>query len=690
MRKLWRWLTEPAPTVQKAEDRRRARLMAALLLILLPLYFVPELIRGLATGDVGVYLLPTTLALIVSYILSRTRHYRWGVYLALAAFTVLPIANLLAQPDYDPDLLLHALIWMAPTLILGSLLLSPRGLVVLIVASAAVVLSLPFLLPGSAFSHLVYPLGFLTVVAAYLLLAAFIRQHDLEQIEAHARDLVAAAEELRLFSRAVEQSASTIVITDRDGNIEYVNPAFTRITGYTFQEALGQNPRILKSGKHPPELYEEMWKTISSGGVWQGELINKKKNGDLYWEFATISPVVDETGQITHYLAVKDDITLRKEIERKLRRSEQRFRYLFEAAPDAVLVLNRERVITDCNQSAVHLYGRPTEEIIGRSIMDLMDPASIPFAQEKWQDVQRGQQAEGEIRILRGDGSTAVVWRRGTPLLNAEGQIEGVLIYDRDITRRKRAEEALEQAHEQALEASRLKTQLLANVSHDMRTPLGVILGRAEMLQEGVYGPLAERQRAALTDIINSTEQAMTFVNNLLGQAQIESGKITFNIRPFSPVKLLETAQSTSRALAQAKGLELTTSIAPDIPARLRGDSYWLQQILTNLISNAIKFTDEGRVSIRIYRADGERWAMEVSDTGCGIPAEAQAYVFEPFRQVDGTASRQQHTGSGLGLSIVKELTTLMGGEIQLVSEVGKGSTFTVLLPLEPMEEADK
>ncbi len=688
MRKLWRWLTEPAPTVQKAEDRRRARLMAALLLVLIPLYLIPESI--LATSKVGIFVLPITLTLIVSYILSRTRHYRWGIYLALTAFTILPIANLLVQPGYDPDLLLHALIWMAPTLILGSLLLSPRGLAVLIAASAAAALSLLFLLPSSTFSHLVYPLGFLTVVSAYLLLASFVRQRDLEQIEAHARDLAATAEELRLFSRAVEQSASAIVITNRSGSIEYVNPAFTRITGYTASEILGQSPRILESGKHPPELYKEMWKTIRSGGVWQGEVVNRKKNGDLYWASVTISPVADETGQITHYLTVQDDITFRKEIERKLRRSEQRFRYLFEAAPDAVLVLNQERVITDCNQSAVQLYGRPIEEIIGRSITELMDPASIPFAQEKWQDVQQGQRAEGEIHILRGDGSIAIVWRRGTPLLNAEGEMEGVLIYDRDITRRKQAEEALAQAHEQALEANRLKTQLLANVSHDMRTPLGVILGRSEMLQQGVYGPLSERQRAALTDIITSTEQAMTFVNNLLGQAQIESGKIIFNIRAFSPARLLETAQSTARALAQAKGLELTTSIAPDIPARLQGDSYWLQQILTNLISNAIKFTDEGRVSIRIYRADEQHWAMEVSDTGCGISVEAQAYIFEPFRQVDGTVRRRQHACSGLGLSIVKELTTLMGGEIQLVSEIGKGSTFTVLLPLEPTEEADQ
>ena len=687
MKKVWRWLTEPAPVIHKIEERRRARLLAALLLVVLPLYFISSLLRSLLTSKHVPYLIPATAVLIVVYLLSRTRYFRWGIVLILTAFTAIPVMSILTQSVSDPEHLLRILLWIIPTLVLGSLLLRPWGLLALEAANLAALLLLTPFVPPDHVEHLLYLSGLVVVVSAILLVATFIRQRDLDQLEAHAQKLAATADELRLFSRAVEQSASTIVITDPDGNIEYVNPAFTRTTGYTAQEAIGQNPCILKSGKHPPELYEEMWRVISNGGVWQGELINKKKNGDFYWESATISPILDDEGNITHYLAVKDDITARKEMEQKLQQSERRFRYLFDAAPDAVLVLDRERIITDCNQSTLRLYGRPAEEIIGRNIAEFMDASSIAFAQHKWKVVRSGQAAEGEIHIIQGNGNVITVWRKGTPLLDADGNVEGVLIYDRDITQRKEAEQALAHAHEEALAASQLKTQLLANVSHDMRTPLGVILGRAEMLHEGVYGPLSEQQRAILTDILHSTGQALTFVNNLLGQAQIESGKIAFNIRPFSPTKLIETAQSTARALAQAKGLTLTASIAPDIPEKLQGDPYWLQQILTNLVSNAIKFTEQGTVSIRIYRVDEQRWAMEVADTGCGIPPEAQEYVFEPFRQVDGTASRQQHTGSGLGLSIVKELTTLMGGEIQLTSQTGQGSTFTVLFPFEPPKE---
>ncbi len=268
--------------------------------------------------------------------------------------------------------------------------------------------------------------------------------------------------------------------------------------------------------------------------------------------------------------------------------------------------------------------------------------------------------------------------------------IENARLYEQaqqEIAERKRAEEALVQARDQAMEASNLKGRLLANVSHDLRSPLGSILGFTEMLQEGVYGPLSERQRTATAEITDSTERLLSFVNNLLGQAQIESGRVMFNFEPFDPAKLLEAIPSTARTLAKYKGLELIGEVAPDMPDALTGDLYWLRQIVVNLIGNAVRFTDQGTVKMRIYQVNGDHWAIKVSDTGCGIPAEARSYIFEPFRKVDETTTRKQQSGSGLGLSIVKQLTTMMGGEVTLVSEVEQGSTFTVLLPLTPVQE---
>jgi hypothetical protein len=258
-----------------------------------------------------------------------------------------------------------------------------------------------------------------------------------------------------------------------------------------------------------------------------------------------------------------------------------------------------------------------------------------------------------------------------------------------EIAERTQAEELLKQARDQALAASQLKTELLAKVSHELRTPLGVILGFAEMLEAGIYGSLSGEQWEPTATIIESTHYLTGLVNELLDQAQLEAGRLKLNNSTFTPSDIIEDMHSKMTVLAQAKGITLSTQIGADVPATLRGDEARVKQILINLVSNAIKFTKEGSVQICLHCPDTNHWAMQVSDTGVGIPAEALAYIFEPFRQVDGSATREQ-TGTGLGLSIVKQLTQLMGGEVIVKSEIGQGSTFTVTLPFTPPQENHK
>ena len=246
--------------------------------------------------------------------------------------------------------------------------------------------------------------------------------------------------------------------------------------------------------------------------------------------------------------------------------------------------------------------------------------------------------------------------------------------------------EQLAQARDQALEASRLKSELLAKVSHELRTPLGAILGYAEMIQDGVYGVLTEGQLKPLDEIIESTQFLTKLVNELLDQAQIEAGKTKLKFESFAPKDVLLPVLSKLRYLADAKGLKIETEVADDVPEIIMGDQERIQQILLNLVGNAIKFTQKGFVRIYFRCHDATHWAMQVIDTGPGIPKEALSYIFEPFRQVDGSVTRV-HTGTGLGLSIVKDLTHLMGGEILLDSQVGQGSIFTVRLPLVPVQE---
>jgi len=247
---------------------------------------------------------------------------------------------------------------------------------------------------------------------------------------------------------------------------------------------------------------------------------------------------------------------------------------------------------------------------------------------------------------------------------------------------REQAAQALAQARDQALEASRLKSQLLARVSHELRNPLSAILGYAELLENGVFGSMSDPQLKATNHIIDGTYYLTHLVNELLDQAQFESGKITLTINPFDLTDMVDQVESKMTVLARAKGLTFSMDIAPDLPPTLVGDQKRLQQILINLIGNAIKFTKTGGVEARLYRADSAHWTIQVSDTGIGILPEIQPYIFEPFHQGDGSITRE-YGGSGLGLAIVKQLVTLMNGDVRLESEIGQGSIFTVTLPIQ-------
>ena len=300
----------------------------------------------------------------------------------------------------------------------------------------------------------------------------------------------------------------------------------------------------------------------------------------------------------------------------------------------------------------------------------------------------RGEIWKGEIINLRKDGSSYWEAMTVSPIKREDGEITHRVFVKEDITGRKALEQALALAHEEALVASDMKTQLLANVSHDMRTPLGAILGYTEMLQGGVFEPLTENQDNAMRAISASAQRLLDFVNNLLSQAQIDTGKIVLNNAPFKPEKLI-TTMGGELSFARSKGLNVETKISEDLPELIEGDAYWLGQILHNLVSNAIKFTpDNGTINIEFVRPDAMHWAFAVTDTGKGIPENAQEYIFESFRQVDGSIQRESHTGSGLGLSIVKHLVRLMDGNILLESEIDKGSRFTIILPLKQLKES--
>ena len=355
-------------------------------------------------------------------------------------------------------------------------------------------------------------------------------------------------------------------------------------------------------------------------------------------------------------------------------------RVVVDNLQDGVIVLDAQHRVADLNLSAQQIVGYDAKEAIGKMSIEMF--SRWPDLIDRFSSITT---AQTEVVLDEGDVQRHFNLNI-SPLYGRQHQITGYLIVFHDITEHKLVQATLARARDDALATSRLKSELLSKVSHELRTPLGGILGFSQILKEGLQGPLSAQQTETISQVIDSTLYLTRLVDELLDQAQLEAGKLLLTIKPFAPQDILNQVQTKMCVLAQDKGLSLATDIAADVPDIISNDPIRVQQILVNLVGNAIKFTQTGTVQVRFYRPDTTYWAMEVSDTGIGIPPNAQAHIFEPFGQVDGSMTRE-YVGTGLGLSIVKQLTTLMGGKVTIQSNVGQGSTFTVLLPLSPGSE---
>lgn len=366
-------------------------------------------------------------------------------------------------------------------------------------------------------------------------------------------NLKLAERNLKLLYKAIEQSPTTFVITNTEGEIEYVNPKFTELTGYSFQEVFEQNPRILKSGVHPQDFYENLWDTITSGNTWTGELCNRKKDGTLYWENTLISPIVNDLNEITNYIKISEDVTEKKRIY---------------------------------------------EEII--------------FAKQK------------------------------------------------------------------AEESEKLKTAFLQNMSHEIRTPLNGVIGFSNLLAKKELSKTEIFEYSSIIQV--SAQRLLEIVNNILDISKIETGQINLSYSEFSVNTLIKNIYSIFSLTAREKGVELNYSVAlDDNLSMINSDETKIHQILSNLVNNALKFTKEGSIDFG-YEVKDDNLIFFVNDTGIGIPSDMQSKIFERFVQADMGLTRN-FEGAGLGLSICRGLVQLLGGDIWLESELGKGSKFYFSVP---------
>ena len=520
--------------------------------------------------------------------------------------------------------------------------------------------------------------GMACTLAAHVALRR--RAKVLEQARLDAAERRQAEVENVGLAAAIEQIADGVMITDTEARIQYVNPAFTRMTGYSAEEVIGQTPRFLKSGRQNPAFYEDLWKAVLAGQVWHGELVNRRKDGTCYAEEMTITPVRDAAGVTTNFIAIKQDVTERKRAEEALRVSEEQFRQLAENIREVFFIGEPDPArLTYLSPAYEEVWGRPRQQVYDRADawIETIHPEDRERANSLFTRSYRGERSTAEYRVVRPDGSVRDIRARVFPVHDAAGRFYRVVGIAEDITAAKQMEAEMVEAKDAAETATRAKSEFLANMSHEIRTPMNGIIGMTELVLDTELSP---EQRDNLETVRTSADALLDIINDILDFSKIEASRMELERIPFD---LRATVSATLKVLAvraHEKNLELSAAFDVNVPAVVAGDPGRLRQVLTNLVGNAVKFTERGEVVLRVERLsnpapDGAILRFRVTDTGMGIAPDKQAAIFKPFVQADASSTRR-FGGTGLGLTIASQLVQMMGGRIWVESEPSRGSTF--------------
>lgn len=493
-------------------------------------------------------------------------------------------------------------------------------------------------------------------------------------------------QELLKLTRAIEQLPVSVVITNLDGTIEYVNPKAIQSTGYTAKELIGQNPRVLKGGETSKEEYLAMYEQLRQGYVWKGEFHNKKKDGSLYWESATIAPTLNDMGEITHYIAIKEDISLHKMMASALKESETRYKEIFINNPIPMWIYDVESLhFVEVNNKAIEDYGFTAEEFHGMTLKDIRPEEDVPLLLEDIKTRTEAVQIASQFRHRYKDGTIINVELTSYAIPSIEGKKMRMVIAN-NITERVNARKALEDARAVAEASDKLKTNFLNNISHEVRTPLNGIMGATSLLND----PDLERSEIPeLMEIVNlSTTRLIQTITDFMDISLITSGNIELNPKPVKLADILEKFRHQYNQECVNKGLSFKISYTEETGnIYIELDPELISKAINHLLSNAVKFTSKGSIECGIEKAS-DQIIIYINDTGIGIAKENIPTVFEHFRQEDDSSSRR-FEGSGLGLSIVKGLVDLLGGTISVESEKGTGSTFRIHFSLKNRNDSD-
>ncbi|MET0389392.1 MAG: PAS domain S-box protein, partial [Polyangiales bacterium] len=523
-----------------------------------------------------------------------------------------------------------------------------------------------------------------------------------EQIETRAR-LAAALRETDALLSVIHQHA-IVSMTDRAGKIIDVNDAFCRISGYSRDELMGADHRLINSHVHGSSFWRDMWRTIRASKPWRHVVCNRAKDGTLYWVDSIIAPLLSDNGAPTKFISIRFDITAAKRAELALRESERLQRGLLAHAGSAIIATDPHGTITLWNRAAQGLLGYEEHEVVATSTPTLF-LAPDELASRRTQLEAAGISASSAFEVLvararlervdtsewtyvRKDGSHVPVLLTVGSLRDESGEISGYLTTAVDLSARKQQEgelvelnRLLAERSRQAESANQAKSLFLANMSHEIRTPLNAVVGLTYLLEQGTLDP---DQRDLVKKVKLASRSLLGVINDVLDLSKIEAGELEIEEAAFDLRSLLEELVSVMHVQASAKAIALTSYVDDAAPNVLHGDGLHLQQILTNLLSNAIKFTERGTVSLSVSALDltdrTAKLVFTVKDSGIGIDPSVQERIFAPFTQADVSTTRR-FGGTGLGLSIVKRLVTLMGGEVTMTSALGVGTEFAVSLP---------
>lgn len=387
---------------------------------------------------------------------------------------------------------------------------------------------------------------------------------------------------------------------------------------------------------------------------------------------------------IRQVMIVYENVSLTRDLEGKVASRTAELTTLgsiVTSSTDAIVGVSRDNRITAWNPAAEKLFGHSAAEVIGQPPETLLKEAG-PASADMLARAERGEELAGfEVDWRRPDDTSIPVALTISPILDSDG-VQGISIFAQDITQRRREAETLERAREDALASSRLKSEFLATMSHEIRTPMNAVIGLTALLLETELDPT---QRTYAEGVQSAGGALLSVIDDILDISKLEAGKVVLDQQDFSPRQLVEEVGALMAPAASAKGLELIAYCLPDVPAAVHGDSGRIRQILLNLASNAVKFTPQGEVIIKVAAVGGDRertrLRFDVIDTGIGIAVKDQSRLFESFSQADASTTRR-FGGTGLGLAISRRLVEVMGGTIAVESEVDVGSVFSVELSL--------